>query len=246
MTQKRELIEKARKIAARMRSPYPNEVEVASEMLRKLLAEHNLSMKDLGLDTSDVTVSRTAAPSKDTRRFVHDEFEDIVDTNYKRVYTYLDRWEKHLICQLSSTLCIEVSIYDQYTKFVGLSSDVKLMKKFLVYLTHFIEDLLRTKKLGYLDSSRNEFAIGFITSVLGVIGLRATHTPEKARIIKKYMDQRYHAVTLSYGTSIRKCENLDAYHAGISAGRNFRMPSQGRSQSESIEITVKNPHVPRK
>lgn len=234
-----------------MKSPYPHEVEVASSMLLSLLAEHSMSMRDLGLSSTDVVVvspsgAKTVSPCikrPDPRR-IYNEFEDLIDINYWKIYSTLDRWEQSLITELSIALGIEMHQSSSYTKFVGYSSDIKLFKKLLVHFTHHIEGLIKTRSFS-CAGDKNEFAMGFFMSVLARVSIATPNNQAKLEVIRKYLRMNYSGYRPSEQYTVH-IDNRQIYQEGSDMGRYYQMDDNRPrpTYSNSTTVTVSKPGTP--
>ena len=217
---KSELIEKAKKIAARMNSPCQHEVEVAAAMLKKLLDDHNMSMLDIGLKpmTSNNLVNA------DIRIDISEE--SLMDINYKKGCTVLPNWAMSMIRSLSRIMGFRVIFYPGYTKIVGLGSDIAIAKLIIVHLSRYIENRIALYR--FPDNEHADgYGLGLSSQVLMTISASSTENVALSRAkwirIAKYVAVRYGILfdepgkgTFSY--------NVWAYQKGQSDGNSFRIP----------------------
>lgn len=198
---KGELIERARKIAAMMQNPNKNEAVVAARKLKKFLAEHNLTVKDL--EGSSTTFHQTE--QKPEQPQPHQQYhyeakpevnikEDIIEVIYRKGGHNLPNWNKKLIWDLSIVLGFKVMYKPDSIIMVGLRSDITLAKRLIFHTVKHIEG--RFNESGYTSADDlNGFGTGFSDSLIQILKDRANHSFEyqtkRGEMIQYYLSSHY-------------------------------------------------------
>lgn len=230
MTERERLIQKAQKVAALMTSPVEGEMLAASAMLKKLLDEHNLSMKDLGATKSTShhnSFTSSTTSSNGTCVIVAEDFKldaaDIIETHYKYPSSNLAAWMTDLISTLSKIYEVEIVFSYECVKILGFPSDVEVFKHVLVFMRRYIEDNL--SKHGYtspedVSGYYNGLIDRFEASVLAEVSSR------NMSLSNMKMSMLVHYVSTHF--SIRKTMYVvplyspDSYEKGSNDANNFR------------------------
>jgi hypothetical protein len=128
MTPNQKLINKAKKIALMLQSPYENEVIVAASLLKK--ADHNTSMQALGLQNVNFD------------RIIKNEVcnDRIVEVIYKQPYSSMSNWLRDMVVKIARVYDAK-AVVDQNDRilFVGYSSDIEIVKIMVVSLKAYIQ-----------------------------------------------------------------------------------------------------------
>jgi hypothetical protein len=210
-------IEKAKKIAARMQSPYENEVLVALSKLKRFLDEHHLSMQDIGLKNQSTGSSNVPAPVRPiySCKIVPFTSSNIKEIRYKHGTATLPKWQKEAFTRLSWSFDVAIVYYDNYSIIAGYSEDVEVFKNTMIYMKNYLESQISAH--GYkTDHEILGYLYGFLDRLNASI--KKESLPESVRLsqekgsrIDRYLEKKYNikdkAVLLS---------NYDqsAYNAG--------------------------------
>lgn len=221
MTQQ-ELKDKALKIAARMRSSNPNEAAVAAAMLRKLLDEHHLTMRDIGLQSHEVSLY---AGQKHQQESVNTCFSvsDIKEIFWKK--SNIQAWEDSMvvnICQTFGAWTIH-DVTAGFVKIVGFQADLTVITIILSSLDKFVWAKLAGRTFRN-SNERNSFAAGIYSQALKNVA----RDPRVQKIEEAKRTVLYHYVVLNYGfCPYKKGEefNQRAYSEGTFHGQGFAMKS---------------------
>ncbi len=224
MTEHQKLINKAKKIASMMQSPYENEVIVAASLLQKLLDEHNMNLQELGLkNLNNDDLNRTAKDVTKTGNNVSEVNNDeIVEIIYKHSYCVMDEWIKDMIVKIARAYGVRTCVISDYVRLVGYPSDVEIVKLMLVNLRKFIETGI--SKRGYTDKNTiTSYAFGLIDRIIQTIRSTPTDTAfAKSLKLADYMCKHYGIrVESTYSDPPAKWA-CRAYQTGLSDGDNYK------------------------
>lgn len=167
MNERQKLISKAHKIAAMMQSPYEKEVLVAANMLKKLLADHNTSMKELGLGNIDL--DRVAELNS-----------NITEVTYKNCpFSSMPGWLRDMVVKISRAYDVAALVQDDYILLVGYFNDTEIVKIVITSLRSFIERQI--SKNGYTNEAFvTSYAVGLVDRIVQSMG--TTNTLKESRI----------------------------------------------------------------
>jgi hypothetical protein len=228
---RKKLIDKASKIAARMQSPFENEVLIASMMLRKLLDDHNLSMQDIGLKgeafksaQSSASTSREttnvpapARPIYSCRVVPFTGSNNIKELRYRHGSATLPKWQKEAFTRLSWLFDVAIIYYDNYSIIAGYSEDVEIFKNTMVYMKNYLESQISAH--GYRSEQEIlGFLYGFLERLRASIKKEsipksAQLSQEKGSKIDRYLEKRYNIKDKTVPLS---SYDQSAYDAGMS------------------------------
>lgn len=164
MTQQ-EIKDKAMKIAAMMQSPYPHEVATAAALLRKLLDENNMTMRDLGLQSREVSMyCGQQSSSQPSSKEVGAYFGELTEVIWKK--RNFSNWERSLIVEISKkygTAALEGA--NGYMWLIGFPADIMVAKIMLSKLNKYVESKLEGRTFRS-EAERDSYAIGVFDQVL--------------------------------------------------------------------------------
>ena len=209
MTERQKLIDKAHKIAAMMQSPYEKEVLVAANMLKKLLADHNTSLKELGLN---INIDRTIKNISEANN------SDIIEFVYKQPYSSMSDWLEDMIIRVSRSYDVKTGSQKDRMLLIGYSSDVEIVKIMIDNLRAFIETQI--VKRGYHTNkyTASSYALGVVDRVVSSIGVSGN--PIKLSKLTEYVQRTFSSVGV--GTKTEFMPVRVAYVAGNNDAANYQ------------------------
>ena len=209
MTERQKLVERAKKVAALMSSPVEGEMIAASIKLKQLLNEHNLTLKELGLQNLNLNpTSKDVAEYNDT----------IIEVVNKVPYSLMNVWIRDMFVKVTRAYGVKTFVIGDHLTFVGYASDVEIVKIMAISLRGFI--LSQISKRGCTDNAAVSYAVGVTDRVVKSIGSAVDH--DKNARVTEYLQGKY---GLS-GTS-RHIDNFkyscSAYNAGTADAEGYNV-----------------------
>lgn len=163
MTEHQRLINKAKKIASMMQSPFENEVLVASSLLTKLLDEHNINLQELGIKCPDLnrTAKSDVTYTNPSTKITETDYDRIVEVVYKHPYHIMSDWMRDLIIKIAKAYWINTVVVTDNVRLIGYASNVEIVKLMIINLSGFINS--RIFERGYTD---NEYITSYAAGIV--------------------------------------------------------------------------------
>jgi hypothetical protein len=161
-----EFVNRVKKIASMMETPYEHEVITAAQLLKSLLDEHNMRMLDQRL--------KNLSPDQAYTDVIN---EDITEVIFKHSSYWLEDWLKNLVYEVSKVYGVKIvrDRYTNYFKLIGFPYDLVVVEFAIIYLRKYIETQI--SKDGYTNE---EYITGYVSGLMDRI----------ARSIKEDADLR--------------------------------------------------------
>lgn len=249
-TLNKKLVDRARKIALMMQSPFEHEVIVAARLLKQLLDNHNITLNDLGLKKVDLNrimgmeaatkttnlrdVIRTTGTSHEVSS--KGDCNQIREILYKHLITEMDLWFLCVLVKIAHAYEVLI-IGDRYgtwadksyyLKIIGFPEDVEHAKSAIVSIRYFIETQI--SKSGYVHITQiANYAFGIADTITQRIkedvDRRSTYesrllTRSKSAKLAAYVYKSY-GLTTDCDDPIDLGRDDDAYRTGLYDGHNF-------------------------
>ena len=166
MGEHQEFVNRVKKIASMMETPYEHEVITAAQLLKRLLDEHNMRMLDQRL--------KNISPDHADPDVIN---EDITEVIFKHSSYWLEDWLKNLVYEVSKVYGVKIvrDRYTNYFKLIGFPYDLVVVEFAIIYLRKYIETQI--SKDGYTNE---EYITGYVSGLMDRI----------ARSIKEDADLR--------------------------------------------------------
>ena len=263
-TLNKKLVDRARKIALMMQSPFENEVIVAASLLKKLLDEHNMTLQELGLkNLKNEDLNRTIVKESATE-IKNNNLRDVIRTSEASheitpAANIKEMLYKHLICDMHVWfLCVLVKIARAYgvwivgdrygtwaersyfLKIVGFSADVEILKIVIVNLRKFIETQIL--KRGYVDKTQiANYAFGLIDTIINKITEdTARRSTYESRLLSKSKSAKLAEYMYKCYGLTTDCDPIDlgrddgAYRVGRCDGYQYFKPNSCKEAFSAI------------
>jgi len=217
------LIEKAKKIAARMQSPFENEAIIAATMLRKLLDEHGLSLQDIGVKeyysrkaTSSPNV--LSSPVYTSQNVGFTRVEEIVEVHYRHGVSSLTKWQIEFSHKLALLYNVQILFDLEYSKIIGFPEDVEVFKSILVSMKSFLESQLASRRysfesdiFGYINGFFSRLEEGIYNEITPAAAQLASVKKDKiAEYVKRYDIKRKSSAPDRYSDTAYAAGRADA------------------------------------
>lgn len=168
--QHQEFVNRVKKIASMMETPYEHEVITAAQLLKSLLDEHNMRMLDFRLknlypDHADTDVIN----------------EDITEVIFKHSSYWLEDWLKNMVYEVSKVYGVKIvrDRYTNYFKLIGFPYDLVVAEFAIIYLRKYIETQI--SKEGYTNE---KYITGYVSGLIDRI-VRSIKEDADLRAISK-------------------------------------------------------------
>lgn len=152
MGEHQEFVNRVKKIASMMETPYEHEVITAAQLLKSLLDEHNMTMLDLRLKNLSPDHAYTDVIS-----------EDITEVIFKHSSYWLEDWLKNMVYEVSKVYGVKIvrDRYTNYFKLIGFPYDLVVVEFVIIYLRKYIETQI--SKEGYTNE---KYITGYVSGLI--------------------------------------------------------------------------------
>lgn len=200
MTEHQKIINRARKVLALVSSPVEGEAKAASEMLNKILVQHNLSLNEIGSQNNNFhRIAKAATVNKNSTSYhrVWDNTEiadvdnnEFIEVIYRSPYLGMSTWTEDMVVKIAMVYGVKC-IQSDYIKLIGYAYDVEIVKTMIISLRVFIESQL--SRHGYTDKEYiTSYAAGLIDKVVGNMMSSQKNMPfTRARKLYEYLYRHY-------------------------------------------------------
>jgi hypothetical protein len=172
MSENQEFVNRVKKIASKMETPFEHEVITAAQLLKRLLDEHNMTMLDLHLKNKSDDHGITKADVIN---------EDITEIIFKHSSYWLENWLKNMVYEVSKAYGVKIvrDRYTNYFKIIGFPYDLAVVEFVIIYLRRHIETQI--SKDGYTNE---EFITEYVSGLMDRI-VRSIKEDSEQRAISK-------------------------------------------------------------
>ncbi|MGO9146420.1 MAG: hypothetical protein ACLQDF_08620 [Desulfomonilia bacterium] len=170
MGEHHEFVNRVKKIASMMETPYEHEVITAAQLLKSLLDEHNMTMLDLRL--------KNLSPDHAYTDVIN---EDITEVIFKHSSYWLEDWLKNMVYEVSKVYGVKIvrDRYTNYFKLIGFPYDLVVVEFVIIYLRKYIETQI--SKEGYTNE---KYITGYVSGLIDRI-VRSIKEDADLRAISK-------------------------------------------------------------
>ncbi len=170
MGEHQEFVNRVKKIASMMETPYEHEVITAAQLLKSLLDEHNMTMLDLRL--------KNLSPDHAYTDVIN---EDITEVIFKHSSYWLEDWLKNMVYEVSKVYGVKIvrDRYTNYFKLIGFPYDLVVAEFAIIYLRKYIETQI--SKEGYTNE---KYITGYVSGLIDRI-VRSIKEDADLRAISK-------------------------------------------------------------
>lgn len=170
MGEHQEFVNRVKKIASMMETPYEHEVITAAQLLKSLLDEHNMTMLDLRL--------KNLSPDHAYTDVIN---EDITEVIFKHSSYWLEDWLKNMVYEVSKVYGVKIvrDRYTNYFKLIGFPYDLVVVEFVIIYLRKYIETQI--SKEGYTNE---KYITGYVSGLIDRI-VRSIKEDADLRAISK-------------------------------------------------------------
>src|SRR5271157_5616690 len=178
MSEHQEFVNRVKKIASMMETPFEHEVITAAQLLKRLLDEHNMTMLDQRLKNISDDHGITKADVIN---------EKITETIFKHSSYWLEDWLKNMVYEVSKVYGVKIvrDRYTNYFKIIGFSYDLVVVEFVVSYLRRYIETQI--SKDCYTNE---EYITGYVSGLIDRIVRSIKEDSEQRAIFKsKFLDE---------------------------------------------------------